>query len=35
MPKIKLAVVGSRTFSDYEFLCKKLNQFDISEIISG
>lgn len=35
MPKIKLAVVGSRSFNDYSFLCEKLKQFDISEIISG
>lgn len=33
--QVKLAVVGSRNFNDYPFLCEKLKQFDISEIISG
>lgn len=32
---IKLAVVGSRTFNDYELLKKSLQTFDIKQIISG
>jgi len=32
---IKLAVVGSRHFEDYEFMCSILKWYDISTIISG
>ena len=33
---MKLAIVGTRTFTDYEFLCWEVNKFsNITEIISG
>ena len=32
---MKLAVVGSRSFNDFNLLCSKLRQISISEIISG
>lgn len=32
---MKVAVIGSRTFNDYELMCKTLKQFDITEIVSG
>lgn len=32
---MKLAVVGSRSFSDYDLLCKCLSEYTISEIVSG
>lgn len=32
---IKLAVVGSRTFIDYDYMCQTLKWFDIKQIISG
>lgn len=33
--KKKIAVVGSRTFTDYELMKKELDKYSISEIISG
>lgn len=35
VPPIKLAVVGSRNFCDYDFLCRILQWYDIGTIISG
>lgn len=32
---MKTAIIGSRTFTDYSFLCKKLEDFNITEVISG
>lgn len=32
---VKLAVVGSRTFNDYEYMVETLKWFDIKKIISG
>jgi hypothetical protein len=32
---MKTALIGSRTFTDYTFFCKKLQDFTITEIISG
>lgn len=35
MINVALAVVGSRSFNNYQFLSATLNQYDISTIISG
>jgi len=32
---VRLAVVGSRTFNDYAFMCGVLGRFEIREIVSG
>lgn len=32
---MKTAIIGSRTFTDYALMCKKLKDFSISEVISG
>ena len=32
---IKIAVIGSRSFSDYHFMCSILDHYDIKKIISG
>ena len=32
---MKTAIIGSRTFNDYAFMCKKLQDFNITEVISG
>ena len=32
---MKLAVIGSRTFNDYDLLVKTLKRFHIDEIVSG
>ena len=32
---IKIAVIGSRSFSDYKFMCSILDHYDIKKIISG
>jgi predicted Rossmann fold nucleotide-binding protein DprA/Smf involved in DNA uptake len=35
MQAIKLAVIGSRTFTDYKLLCLTLDKYEISAIVSG
>lgn len=32
---MKTAIIGSRTFTDYALMCKKLKDFSITEVISG
>jgi hypothetical protein len=32
---MKVAVIGSRSFTDYEKMCQVLDQYHITEIISG
>lgn len=32
---MKIAIIGSRDFNDYDLMCKKLKPFNISLIISG
>ncbi len=32
---MKIAVVGSRTFDNYELLCLELDKLEVTEIISG
>ena len=35
MKKMKVIVAGSRSFKDYEVLCKTLDEMEITNIISG
>ena len=35
MKKMKVIVAGSRSFRDYEVLCKTLDEMEITTIISG
>lgn len=35
---MKLAIVGTRTFNDYELLCKRVNEmqcYGVTEVVSG
>lgn len=33
--KVRLAIVGSRSFRDYTLMCDTLKDYDISQIVSG
>jgi hypothetical protein len=32
---MKVAIIGSRSFTSYEFLCRQLSTLPVSEVISG
>jgi hypothetical protein len=32
---VKIAIVGSRTFNDYRYLCETLEWFDVKKVVSG